>query len=162
MSDCCTPSPSINDTTKGLGCPTNQQIGKTVNSITLKALLNLPLTEIRPVEYRFCRAPDCPTVYYSTDGSQIISETDLREKVYQKHPNDADILVCYCFQHTIGSTREEISRSGHSTAVEQINNAIKADLCACDIRNPQGTCCLGNVRELVQRLETEQHNSSNY
>jgi hypothetical protein len=134
-------------------CPTNGQIGKIIDSLTLKALLARPLTEIRDINYRFCPAPDCPTVYYSADGVQLFAEPDLREYVYQKHAAEDAVPVCYCFQHTVGSIRAEIERTGSSTVVAQISAGIQAGQCACDIRNPQGTCCLGNVRTLVQQLE---------
>jgi hypothetical protein len=124
-----------------------------VDSLTLKALLAVPLTEVRDIPYGFCRAPDCPTVYFSADGAQLIAEPELRERVYQKHPADDGTQVCYCFQHTVGSIQAEIERTGASTVVAQINAGIEAGKCACDIRNPQGTCCLGNVRVLVRRLE---------
>jgi hypothetical protein len=133
-------------------CPTNQQIGKRVDSITLKAFIALPLTVLRSVEYRFCRAEDCPTVYYSVDGAQVFQEVDLRETVFQKHMSDANTLVCYCFRHTIGSIGREIEQSGTSTVVAQITVGIQAGHCACDIRNPQGTCCLGNVRRIIRRM----------
>lgn len=136
-------------------CPTNQQIGKVVDSITLKSLLALPLDVLRPTEYRFCRTPDCPTVYYSADGSQVFQEKDLREKVYQKHQQDVASFICYCFQHTVGSIRAEIKQTGTSTVAEQINSGIHAGLCACDIRNPQGSCCLGNVRQVIRAVEKE-------
>ena len=138
-------------------CPTNGQTGQRVDALTLKALLARPLTEIRDIEYRFCRAADCPTVYYSADGMQLVAEPDLRERVYQKHPTELTALVCYCFYHTVGSIRAELAQTGHSTAIEQINAGIQAGRCACDIRNPQGDCCLGNVRKLVQRFEQELH-----
>jgi len=136
-------------------CPTCQQPGKSVDSLTLKALLSVPLTEIRPVEYRFCRTADCPTVYFSIDGSQQLEERELRERVYQKHPDADDVFVCYCFRHTAGSIRRELAETGGSTVVEAITAGIQAGQCACDIRNPQGSCCLGNVRSVVQRLQPE-------
>ena len=136
-------------------CPTNGRAGKSVDTLILKALLARPLTEIRASDYRFCRAPDCPTVYYSADGSQTFAENDLRERVFQKHPDDEAVLVCYCFGHTVGSIRAELQEMGHSTVAARIDAAIRAGLCACDIRNPQGDCCLGNVRALVRRLESE-------
>jgi hypothetical protein len=37
--------------------------------------------------------------------------------------------------------------------VDDINTGISAEQCACDLRNPQGSCCLGNVRGLIKRLE---------
>jgi hypothetical protein len=136
-------------------CPTNGKVGKAVDTLILKALLARPLTELAANDYRFCRAPDCPTVYYSADGLQTFAENDLRERVFQKHPDDDDAPVCYCFGHTVGSIRAELRETGHSTVAARIDDAIRTGLCACDIRNPQGDCCLGNVRALVRRLETE-------
>lgn len=136
-------------------CPTNQKVGKAVDTLTLKALLGVPLTQVAAAEYRFCQAADCPTVYYSTDGRQLFSEADLRERVYQKHPLEDNVLVCYCFQHTIGSIRAELIQTGISTVVEAITAGIQANQCACDVRNPQGDCCLGNVRQLVQQIQAE-------
>ncbi len=136
-------------------CPTCQQAGKQVDSLTLKALLSLPLTEVGSVEYRFCRTRDCPTVYFSVDGQQRFQERDLRELIYQKHPDADDVFVCYCFRHTAGSIKRELAETGGSTVVEAITAGIQAGHCACDIRNPQGSCCLGNVRAVVQRVQSE-------
>jgi hypothetical protein len=145
----------LNITSQPIPCPTNQQIGKLVASLTLKALLAVPLTQLKSIEYRFCRDPHCPTVYYSLDGTQLFSELDMREKVYQKHPTDDDILVCYCFRHTIGSIRAELLATGSTSVIAAINAGIQAEKCACDIRNPQGSCCLGNVQAVVRRLQEE-------
>ena len=162
MSDSCgcppqagTETCELRITPRPIPCPTNQQIGKMVNSITLKALLAVPLAQMTSSEYRFCRDPHCPTVYYSFDGTQLFGEPDVREKVYQKHPTDDDVFVCYCFRHTIGSIRAELLATGSTSVVESINAGIQAEKCACDIRNPQGNCCLGNVRAVVQRLQEE-------
>ena len=162
MSERCTcppeagaPTCELAVTAPSLLCPTCQQTGKPVDSLTLKALLAVPLTEVRPVEYRFCRTPGCPTVYYSADGQQRFGEDALRERVHQKHPNDDDVFVCYCFRHTPGSIRAELAATGQSGVVAAITAGIQAGQCACDIRNPQGSCCLGNVRAVVQRITAE-------
>ena len=136
-------------------CPANQQIGKPIDSLTIKALLAVPLTQLLPGEYYFCRAADCPTVYYTAGGSVQFTESDLRERVHQKHLTDEDVFVCYCFRHTGGSIRRELELTGTSTVIAAITTGIKAGQCACEIRNPQGSCCLGNVRAVVQQLERE-------
>jgi hypothetical protein len=123
-------------------CPTCQKAGKPVETLTLKALLAVSLTELRDVEYHFCPTSDCSTVYFSADGSKYFGEAQLRERVYQKHPDDPNVFVCYCFRHTIESIKQE-----PKAVVAAVTQGIKAGLCACDIRNPQGTCCLGNVRK---------------
>ena len=135
-----------------VSCPDCLRTGKPVNPLTLKALLAVPLTEVREVDYGFCRTQDCPVVYYSADGQQRFLERDLRERVSQKHPADEDVFVCYCFRHTLQSIRREAAATGESTVVAAITAGIKAGQCACDIRNPQGSCCLGNVRTVVASL----------
>lgn len=136
-----------------VACPSCGQVGKPVDIETVKALLAVPLTELRDVPYRFCRTADCLTVYYSADGEQEFREGDLREWVHQKHPLREDVFVCYCFRHTPGSIRAELEAAGRSTVVERVTAGVQAEQCACEIRNPQGSCCLGNVMATVKRVQ---------
>ena len=133
-------------------CPTCGEKGKGVDTVTLKALLAVPLTEIRPVNYFFCRTAGCATVYFAGDGRQQFGEGELRERVHQKHPQVDDVFVCYCFGHTPGSIKADVSSTGRTSVVEAITAGIQAGNCACDIRNPQCSGCLGNVRAVVRRL----------
>lgn len=130
-------------------CPACQSAGKAVDTLTLKALLAVPLTEVRTAEYRFCRTPGCPVVYYSVDRQQRFGEDALRERVFQKHPSADDVFVCYCFRHTPRTVEAELATTGQSTVVAAITAGIQAGQCACDLRNPQGSCCLGNVRAVL-------------
>lgn len=136
---------------EAVACPPCGQKGKPVDILTVKAMLAVPLTEIRSSDYQFCKTPDCPVVYFSTDGKQKFFEENLREKVHQKHPSDDRVPVCYCFKHTPQSITEEILRTGKSAVIESITAGIKAGQCACEIRNPEGSCCLGNVRAVVKQ-----------
>lgn len=129
-------------------------MGKTVDTQTVQALLAVSLHSLRAEHYRFCRKKDCPIVYFATDATEQYRETDLRERVHQKHPDDADVFVCYCFRHSPGSIRAELLATGESTAVAAIKAGIQAGQCACEIRNPQGSCCLGNVAATVRRMQT--------
>ncbi|MCC6300433.1 MAG: hypothetical protein IT314_14160 [Anaerolineales bacterium] len=127
-------------------CPSNGKMGRRVDSLTVKALLGVSIEVLRDVEYRFCIDPNCVTVYYSADGLQEFTENDLRERVYQKHPDDEDVLLCYCFQHAVKAVRTNGAR-----VYAEIDRGVRNEKCACDIRNPQGSCCLGNVNKLVKR-----------
>ncbi len=131
-------------------CPSNGKLGKRVDTSTVKAMLNRSLGDLRNVIYRFCIDPNCPTVYYSADGLQEITEGELREQVYQKHPGDANVPVCYCFHHTLGKVYAEGRR-----VYADIDRGVRAGKCACDIRNPQGSCCLGNVNNLLKQSRIE-------
>ncbi len=141
-------------------CPNCRKPGKSVDAITLKAMLAVPLTELRTVEYRFCRTPDCPTVYFSVDAKQQFGEDALREQVHEKHPEADDVFVCYCFRHSPATIRAELLATSVTTVVDSVTAGVRAEQCACEIRNPQGSCCLGNVRAIVGRIEAEQEPST--
>ena len=136
-------------------CPACGEKGKKVDTNTVKAMLAISLHTIQPNGYAFCRSEDCPVVYFALDGEQTLTEADLRVAVHQKHPDDDDVFVCYCFRHTPGSIRAEMVDTGQSTVVETVTEGTQGGQCACDIRNPQGSCCLGNVRATVNRAKLD-------
>ncbi len=126
--------------------------------VTLKALLSVPLTEIRYADYLFCRMPDCPIVYFSASAEQVFSESALRDMVYQKPSGDEGVFVCYCFRHTAGSVKAERVESAGGDAVQAVTAGIQRGLCACEIRNPQGSCCLGNRTGVTAESVTQRKN----
>ncbi len=137
-------------------CSSCGQKGRDVDTATVKAMLAISLHAIQPThEYHFCQTADCPVVYFANGGEQQFHEDALREQVHQKHPANDAVFVCYCFRHTAGSIRAELLESGQSTVIERVTAGTKAGECACEIRNPQGSCCLGNVGAMVRRLEAE-------
>lgn len=140
---------SSSRSTEVKACPTCSRRGKRIDTLTVKALLALPLTHVRSVEYGFCTTRDCSTVYYSADYLQRFGEDALRERVFQKHADDGDSLVCYCFRYTVRAIREQPEGVGESRILDSITAGIQAGQCACDVRNPQGSCCLGNVRAVL-------------
>jgi hypothetical protein len=87
-------------------------------------------------------------VYFTGDGTQTFTSDQVRERVYQKEPEVPDMWVCYCFRHTVGEIQ---GAPDPATIVADITAGIHAGQCACDLRNPQGSCCLGNVRALSTR-----------
>ncbi len=153
-SDVCElPAPTIQRTPRTANvCPVCGQIGKPVQGQTVKALLSVSLRQVRNGEYLFCRTQTCPVVYFSLDRQQTFTVEQVRERVYQKEPNAEDVFICYCFRHTVGDLRAA-SHEIRSAILDDINAGIQADQCACDLRNPQGSCCLGNARGLVKQME---------
>ena len=158
--DCCAPNLSAGVEMKftltedSNRCPECGQKGRKVDTITVKGLVALSLRNVSPTEqYYFCQTPDCATVYFCADGSHTFTKNQLREPVHQKEPADDSVPVCYCFGHSPASIRAEIESTGKSTVVDDVNTGIKAGQCACEVRNPQGNCCLGNVRAVVKSIE---------
>lgn len=149
MSECCRLEDAAAEV---LGpCPECRRPGRKVERITLKALLRPEaLARLSASEHRFCTTPSCRVVYFGRD--EVFGREDLLVPVFQKEAAE-ERTVCYCFAVTEADIRREVERSGRSTASERIGALVKADRCACEVRNPQGTCCLGNVVGLEQAQE---------
>ncbi len=133
-------------------CPACGKTGKRVQGQTVKSLMSVSLRQVQDVQYLFCQTQTCPVVYFSADGDQAFNVELVRERVYQKELEAPDVPVCYCFHHTVGDLRAA-SPETRIAIVENINTGINAGQCACDLRNPQGSCCLGNVRAIIKQLE---------
>ncbi len=156
--DCCAVPAATSEPTprpQAAHCPACGARGKSVDIQTVKALLGVSLRRLHARDYRFCRTADCPVVYFAVDGSEQYTEEELRERVHQKHPDDPQVFVCYCFRYTPGDIQEELATTGQTTVVQEIQAGIEAGQCACEIRNPQGSCCLGNVGRVVRALEQQ-------
>jgi hypothetical protein len=151
-SDVCElPAPTLQRTLGPVGdCPVCHRKGKPVQGQTVKALLSVTLRQVQNSQYLFCRTPTCPIVYFTPSGDQTFTVDQVRERVYQKESSAEDVFVCYCFRHTIGEIRRG-SQETRDSILNDINSGIQVDQCACDLRNPQGSCCLGNVQELMNR-----------
>ncbi len=111
------------------------------------------LARLNGERYRFCPDANCAVVYFSENGVRFIVN-EVREVVSAKTTGDRR-PICYCFGFTEGDAREEIDRAGTSTIPKQISELIKAGMCACEVRNPAGMCCLGEVNRTVKRLSTQ-------
>ena len=157
MESCCTVKPAA--VAAAMACPACRCPGRTVERITPKALLRSEaLMRLSDAPYRFCPTVACGVVYFAAES--VFRREDLAVSVFQKEP-EGGRTVCYCFGIAEADLRREIAERGTSTAAERITALVKADRCACEVRNPQGTCCLGNVLAVVkaagvQARETEQ------
>jgi hypothetical protein len=107
--------------------------------------------------FRFCGDQQCPVVYYGDRGTRFTVD-EVRELVGAKVTGDAR-PICYCFGFTEGDAREEVVRTGKSTIPATVSGLIKARMCACEVRNPSGACCLGEVTRTVKRLSDEHETS---
>lgn len=147
--NCCTTAkPSDTNTSIVMACPISGQKGKEIKLITLKSLL-IPahLAELDPTQtYYFCKDADCDVVYFSQ--TQAFTKQHLKVKVHQKEIAK-DVPVCYCFDWTPQSIA---AAADASTISSSINEHIKAGRCGCEVNNPQGSCCLGNVNAEIKRL----------
>jgi hypothetical protein len=156
MSQCCNldqPTEKVLVMSRQHTCPQDGTKGKPVHLVTLKSLLIGAALEKLDIQntYTFCPNSDCSVVYFS-NTYQIFTTVDLKIPVFQKDSRE-QVLACYCFDWSRQRIREEIEQTGTSNAVASITAHIKAKRCGCEVNNPQGACCLANVREFVQHIQ---------
>lgn len=133
-------------------CPSCEQRGAPVDRITLKALLNADgLRRGIPAHPRYCGNADCPIVYFDPDGDVTFTEDELTVRVHAKHPNDPAMPVCYCFGVSAGA----MSGEGARELRESVAREVQAQHCACEVKNPKGGCCLGDLVRLERGREGE-------
>ena len=154
MSDCC----------RTLGEPKRQgqrwlchqcgREGQPVDRTTIDVLLKPEsLSQMSVSQYVFCETTSCPVVYYAADGTEF-EKNQVRVRVGLKETEDP-VPVCYCFGVTERMIHEEIQRTGRSSSAARIRAEVKEGNCRCEVENPSGRCCLGQVIRTEKRVATE-------
>jgi len=153
-SDCCTSITAKPVAKSRLICPECGQAGQSVPPQTLKYQVKPEHHATLGAEpFNFCRTVACNVVYFNGDGI-VLTKTDVRQRIGLKETEDP-VPICYCFGFTEQMVRDEIRATGKCTIPQRITAEVKAGNCACEIRNPQGSCCLGNVAAAVKRAQQQ-------
>jgi len=126
--------------------------GKSVKETTLRSLVKeRNLGEIKSFDgFYFCETPSCKVVYFNNKQQIYLYKEDVKVRVGIKETEDP-VPVCYCFGWTQEKIFNQIKQLGSSTAVQEISAKVKAGKCTCDINNPSGKCCLGQVNKVVKK-----------
>lgn len=155
MSNCCKIKENDKKVKHESGtCPSCQEAGKKVQTITLTQLIKRKYQQQiqKDLQYFFCASQCCDVVYYSLQNDFVLKKEAVRVRVGQKESQDP-IHLCYCFDYTREDIVTELRDTGKCTIAEDITQKIKDGLCACEIRNPESSCCLGNVNAAIRSLK---------
>ncbi|HXG57556.1 MAG TPA: (2Fe-2S)-binding protein [Thermoanaerobaculia bacterium] len=137
-------------------CPSCGSKGLSVDPVTLKALLtSKAFRRGVPPAPRFCATASCPVVYFDNGVPITFAEHELTTPVHAKHPENEEVPVCYCFGYTPRDIREEIIRTGSSGISKTVKAEVAAGHCACEVRNPKGACCLGDIANSEKRIQSD-------
>lgn len=151
MSDCCDGSscdarpPAQAATT----CPECGKKGKSVSLLTVKSLVRAH-GRVLVGTYFYCRTPDCAVVYFS--DAALFHKADLKVRVGLKESEDP-VPLCYCFDYSRADVRDEVETKGSTDILERIKAEVKAGYCACEVKNPSGDCCLGDITRAIQQAK---------
>lgn len=132
-------------------CPRCGQAGRAVSAVTLEAML-LPAARQRLAPFtgfRFCATPHCDVAYFNPTSGELVLQGEVPVPIFQKSAEPRR-RVCYCFGHTVEAVQSEVRAHGASGILDDIRSKCRQGLDACERKNPQGSCCLGNVQRLVR------------
>src|SRR5258707_3335872 len=145
MSDCCSVNANTEAAPAVMACPVNGARSKQVDMLTVKSLVRTLPLGMPNTQYYFCDASDCDVIYFASEvDAPMFRREDLVVRVGAKETADP-IPVCYCFGFTRKDIENEIAETGRSTVADRIRTEVSAGNCACEVRNPSGKCCLGDV-----------------
>ena len=128
-------------------CPASDFRGKPVEWLTVAALAARRVPPRQ--DFWLCEDSDCDVVYFGEDGT-LLGTSDMRVIPSFKGSPSQNDLVCYCFLYSRQDIEDELKASGDTTIFERISAEVKAGNCACEVRNPSGKCCLGDVKRAIQ------------
>lgn len=154
-SDCCSPDSggacALPQGSPGL-CPLCGSKGKSVSTLTVKSLARNHAKVPATAAFSFCRNPDCAAVYFSNE--MVLTKRDVKVRVGIKEREDP-IPLCYCFGYTRQDVRRDLQARGQTEIPARIKAEVQGGFCACEVKNPAGTCCLGDITRAVQEIRAE-------
>ncbi|HEV2378948.1 MAG TPA: hypothetical protein VG206_04025 [Terriglobia bacterium] len=153
MSDCCSTTKEGTcslPTSNPEVCPSCGKKGKPVAVLTVKSLVRDHMRVPASVSYSFCRTVDCEVVYFSDQA--VFTKPDVKVRVGIKETADP-IPLCYCFDYSRENIRRDIEAAGKTSVLEEIKAEVKGGFCACEVKNPSGTCCLGDITRAIQEAK---------
>jgi len=129
---CCTPQP------KGkIECPSCHKKAKGVLGKTFTALVkDTTKAKFDCFDgFYYCKTPSCKTIYFR--GASILTQDDITVTVGLKN-GAKPATLCYCFEWT---------------KEKDIKAKMENPGCSCEVLNPSGGCCLGDVGKAIKEIE---------
>ena len=142
--------------TRSLLCPSCGHKGIAVKPITIESLLTEEAKDrvSRTHGFRFVPTQTCEVSYFHPETQEQLLLRDVRVRIGQKE-KEAPHPICYCFNHTVEEIEAEVAKTGTSRIPDEITEKCRQGLDRCAQTNPQGSCCLGNVRRVLKAAQAK-------
>ncbi|MBV1880202.1 MAG: hypothetical protein KUG82_01135 [Pseudomonadales bacterium] len=138
-------------------CLECEEVSSSVPYKTILHHLQSPLNfQLETGDFYFCSSPKCIVTYFDQVGHTFRTD-NMRDEVGQKS-SAHDRTICYCFDITANQIETELKDQGTSISKEKVIHLTRAKLCACDIRNPAGSCCLSAFIKFEKQYKKESDN----
>lgn len=152
MSDCCSVS-HIETKSTEIKCPSCDQKGKQVDLTTIRSMTRRNFPHYGELtQGLLCLNPDDLTVYYFSNLDFTVYQDDVVTDIGFK-TNAITKTVCYCFRHTKHDIIDDYLKHGKSKIENDVRQKVKDKQCTCEVSNPKGKCCLGDIRTVIKGVE---------
>ncbi|PHR71083.1 MAG: hypothetical protein COA66_10200 [Arcobacter sp.] len=133
-------------------CPSCNQKAKTVPVSAVSHFVNDDVKKhISSLDgFHFCNTPTCDVIYFKK--GQILKQSDVKFSIGIKE-NSKPATVCFCFNWSKERIEDQIRDSGTTTALEEIKEKVKNKACNCEVQNPKGKCCMGDVKKAIEDIK---------
>ena len=132
-------------------CPSCNNNGSNVDGITVKSQLKKEVRDNMHLgmdEFNFCTNPKCDTVYYSIDGSETFSQSDIKSKVTIKN-DDPKTPLCYC-RKLLKQNVIDMIKNNEPDIAKKVKAIISDGKSFCEKSNPKGTCCTEDITSFLK------------
>ncbi len=146
MSDC---GVKKSVTSYSYACPECHQLGNRVSLKTLYHNVRFPENQqILLASYFYCADKRCAVAYFSITGKILARHLLISA---QAESIEADKL-CYCFDISAAQYRSALKENKAERAKNFVIGQTKTGLCACEVRNPSGQCCLAIFKQIDKEV----------
>ncbi|MBA1438466.1 MAG: hypothetical protein FAF05_05715 [Epsilonproteobacteria bacterium] len=96
---------------------------------------------------------ECPSCHQKAKGVLGKTFEALVKVVVGLKEGASPATVCYCFGWSKEKIRAELDATGKTSALEEIKAKMENLGCSCEVLNPSGGCCLGDVAKAIKELQ---------
>ena len=129
-------------------CP---ECGKKGHSVKNETMIHhvKDISKISDGKYSFCNNPECDVVYFKGDNTFTVDM--VNKEIGLKDSSSDQGTICYCY----GYPKSELFEKN---LTDKINIRIDNYGSRCDLRNPNGKCCIDDIkRAQKEKNEDELH-----
>ncbi len=138
-------------------CPSCGEKGEAVSTLTVKSLVRDHVRVEPSASYFFCRNANCEVVYFG--GRVVFNKPDVKVRVGIKETLDP-VPLCYCFDYSRADIRRAVDAGEKNSILDKIKAEVQVGFCACEVKNPRGACCLGDITRAIREATADIPQSS--
>lgn len=127
-------------------CPSCRQKGSKVENDTMIHHVK-DISKMGDGGYSYCSNPQCEVVYFRNE--EIFTTRMINKEIGFKYSASEMAAVCFCYNYPKSELYDD-------TLIDKINIRIDNYGNRCDIRSPDGKCCIKEIKKMQKEKKEEE------